>query len=129
MLFRAWFILQVVVLTAKIQQKCTDTNSSVVFSIHSIQLTEPHQVRSNKNPKFLSLTFPLLPFPRVALMLHPDPQLVHLRKIQQDKVDGIFHTAILICTAISGQTKRGSCYYEGFMESLVPRQMVRGSPR
>ena len=36
---------------------------------------------------------PPLPLPAVTLMLHPDPQLVHLRKVETDEVNAIVYLA------------------------------------
>ena len=64
-----------------------------MFLVHShidrLQLTEPDQVCPDKDPQLHPLPLSSLPLPAVALVLHSHPQLVHLGKVEQDKVDAV----------------------------------------
>ena len=52
---------------------------------------EPDEVGADENPEFEPLPLLLLPLPGVALVLHPHPQLVHLRKVELDEVDRVLN--------------------------------------
>lgn len=68
----------------------------VLFNVNTFQLAQPNKISSNQNPEFSPLLLSLIAISSVTLMLHSDPEFVHLREVQQDKVNGIHHCSILI---------------------------------
>lgn len=68
----------------------------VLFHVNTFQLTQPNKISSDQDPEFSPLLLSLIAISSVTLMLHSDPEFVHLREVQQDKVNGIHHCSILI---------------------------------
>ena len=68
----------------------------VFVNVNTLQLTESNKISSNQNTQFSSLLFTLVTIPCVTLMLHSNPKLVHLRKVQQNEVNGIQHCSTLV---------------------------------
>ena len=67
------------------------TRLGVLVNGDEVELREADEVGADEEPELLALLFALLAVPRVALVLHPHPQLVHLAKVHQDKVDRVPH--------------------------------------
>lgn len=63
----------------------------VLVQGNRFQLTEPDQIRPDQDPQLFSLPLPPFPIPAMALVLHSDPEFVHLGKIHQDKIDAVAH--------------------------------------
>lgn len=61
----------------------------VFIECDRFQLTQTNQIRANEDFQFFSFPFSPFSVSTVSLMLHPHPQLVHLRKIHEDKVDTV----------------------------------------
>lgn len=68
----------------------------VLFHVNTLQLTQPNKISSNQDPEFSPLLLSLISISSVTLMLHSDPKFVHLREVQQDKVNGIHYCSILV---------------------------------
>lgn len=68
----------------------------VLFHVNTLQLTQPNKISSNQDPEFSPLLLSLIAISSVTLMLHSDPEFVHLGEVQQDKVNGIHYCSILI---------------------------------
>ena len=60
---------------------------------HAIELTEPHEVRADENAQLATLRLALLALARVAEMLLPDPQPVHLDKVREHEADAVGQVA------------------------------------
>ena len=67
----------------------------VGFDINTFQLTETGKVLSDQQTELLTFLLPPDLVPNGSLMLHPNPQLVHLCEVLQDEVDGILHPSAL----------------------------------
>ena len=65
------------------------THLFVDLHIDGLKLAESQQVGAHQQTQLLALALPTLPVPRVALVLHPHPQLVHLGEVEQDEVDRV----------------------------------------
>ena len=63
--------------------------------VNGVKLGETDKVCPDEDPQLESLFLSPLPLPRVALVLHADPKLVHLGKVVKDERDGVFNGAIL----------------------------------
>lgn len=63
------------------------------FKVDAIQLTQTNQIGTDQDTQFLALCLTLLAITRMTLMLQSNPQLVHFRKVRQDKIDGFKHIA------------------------------------
>ena len=61
----------------------------------ALQLTEAYEVGAHQDPQLASLLLASLAIPGVSLVLHSHPQLVHLREVQQDEVDGVVNSSCL----------------------------------
>ncbi|KAG7147093.1 hypothetical protein HYQ46_004095 [Verticillium longisporum] len=57
------------------------------------ELAQAHNVAADEQLQLLALPRPLLPLARVALVLEAHPQLVHLDKVGEDKVDRVGEVA------------------------------------
>lgn len=68
----------------------------VLFNVNTFQLTQPNKISSDQNPEFSPLLLTLIAISSVTLVLHSDPEFVHLGEVQQDEVNGIHHCSILI---------------------------------
>lgn len=68
----------------------------VLFHVNTLQLTQPNKISSDQDPEFPSLLLSLITISSVTLMLHSDPEFVHLGEVQQDKVNGIHYCSILV---------------------------------
>ena len=65
--------------------------------IDTLQLTQPDQVGPHQDPQLHPLLLPPLPLPRVALVLHSNPQLVHLGEVQLWR-DGFYNFSHFSCS-------------------------------
>mmetsp|Transcript_51769 Transcript_51769/g.161094 ORF Transcript_51769/g.161094 Transcript_51769/m.161094 type:complete len:319 (-) Transcript_51769:14-970(-) len=64
--------------------------------IDPLKVREPDQVRAHEDAQVESLSLPPLSVAHGPLMLHADPQLVHLREVVHEEVDAVCHvTAVL----------------------------------
>ena len=61
------------------------------LGVDVVELREPDQVGADQDPELHALAFPPLSLAAVALVLHPDPQLVHLGEVQEDVVDRVLN--------------------------------------
>ena len=66
------------------------------LGVDVVELREPDQVGADQDPELHALAFPPLPLAAVALVLHPDPQLVHLGEVQLNEVDRVFNLESVI---------------------------------
>lgn len=57
----------------------------VDVEIDSVKLAETDEVGSDQDLELTTLLFPLLTILGVTLVLHPDPELVHLNEVGQHK--------------------------------------------
>ena len=60
---------------------------------HALQLRQHQQVLSHQVAKFSALLLAAFPVAVAAAVLHPHPQLVHLREVLEDKLDGVVDVA------------------------------------
>ena len=65
----------------------TCKKSILHFRVEIIELRKSDEIGSDQNPKLHSFSLALFTFTTVALMLHSNPQLVHLGKIELNEVD------------------------------------------
>ena len=63
--------------------------------VDGVELRETDKVRPDEDPQLESLLLSPLLLPRVTLVLHTNPQLVHLGKVVKDERNGVFNGAIL----------------------------------
>lgn len=54
----------------------------VLFHVNTFQLTQPNKISSDQDPEFSPLLLSLIAISSVTLMLHSDPEFVHLGKVQ-----------------------------------------------
>ena len=70
----------------------------IFMYINTLELTQSDEIRSNKDPQFLSLPFPFLFVPRVPLVLHTHPEFVHLGEVELYEVNGVHNGATFVVT-------------------------------
>lgn len=61
----------------------------VHVDVDALELRQADEICTDKNSQVPSLGFTLLAFSRVALVLQPDPELVHLDEVGQDETDRV----------------------------------------
>lgn len=54
----------------------------VLFHVNTFKLTQPNKISSDQDPEFSPLLLSLIAISSVTLMLHSDPEFVHLGKVQ-----------------------------------------------
>lgn len=62
------------------------TNLAILVESDTLQLGKPHKIGADQDSQLLSFPLSTLSITRVSLVLHAHPQLVHLRKVHQNKV-------------------------------------------
>lgn len=71
------------------------THLLVRVDIYALQLAETGKILAHQQTEFLALLLSPHFVPHRPLVLHPDPQLVHLREILKDKMHRILDPASL----------------------------------
>lgn len=54
----------------------------VLFNVNTFQLTQANKISSDQNPEFSPLLLTLIAISSVTLVLHSDPEFVHLGEVQ-----------------------------------------------
>jgi len=86
-----WLLIKVILRNAR----CNNMDYLLVFvKVDRLELRKSYQVGAYKNTQLLPFAFPPFLITWVSLVLHAHPQLVHLREVHQDKVDGISNLSI-----------------------------------
>ncbi len=61
------------------------------FCVEIIELRKSDEISSDQNSKLHSFSLALFTLAAVALMLHSNPQLVHLGKVELNEIDRILN--------------------------------------
>jgi hypothetical protein len=68
----------------------------VHVEVDAVKLREAHEVGADEDAQLPALLLAAVALAGLALVLHAHPQLVHLDKIDQHKLDGVGHGAELL---------------------------------
>lgn len=68
----------------------------VDLEVHRLQLGQTDKVGADEDLQLLALLLAARLLAGMSLVLHPHPQLVHLREVREDEVDGVVNVAALV---------------------------------
>ena len=68
------------------------------------------------------LSLPHFPLPAMVLVLHPHPQLIHLRKVKLEKVDTVIYLAIILSLCKLSWLQLVGEYIPSALEKVVPQE-------
>ncbi len=72
----------------------------IVARVYTLQLGQTYEVCTHEDTQLQSFLLPPLLLSCVALVLHTDPEFVHLGKVVEDKCDGVFDRSILLTVCV-----------------------------
>lgn len=99
------------------------------LDVQAVKFRKAGQVGADQDLELAPLLLALRSIPRVALVLHPYPQLVHLRKVEQDKIDRVLQSttrsaSVLFAHQLKGKGKKPGRVSEWTGRSRFPACQV-----